>query len=191
MAAGFLRAEPVFCAGKGKAECAKPFLLHIFGPYCTKLMLTTLKLSCKILFNADCTQKSADGQDPAIQTKCYEGTMRSGNHSREPADGASRCVYRICSLMPEQISGRRNLLCKEIRKPRYHGRALDRALMRGRIRGNPGGTAINERLCRPGILNRIPGCFYVQAYAGRSDPCLYDPENILQGANDHENRKIH
>lgn len=82
--------------------------------------------------------------------------MHSENHFREPAGGASRCAYRICSLMPEQISGRRKLLCKEIRKPRYHGRALDGALMRGRLCGKPGGTA-NKEFIRPGILNRIPG----------------------------------
>ena len=97
------------------------------------------------------------------RTKCYEGTMQSENHSREPAGGVSRCAYRICSLMPEQISGRRNLLCKEIRKPRYHGRALDRALMRGRMGGKPGGTASKEFI-RPGILNRIPG-FLIYKYA--------------------------
>ena len=102
--------------------------------------------------------------------------MRSGNHSREPADGASRCVYRICSLMPEQISGRRNLLCKEIRKPRYHGRVLDRALMRGRICGNPGGTAIKLGLFVPEIPKGISGTFVL---------------SLRTGANHYEDSKIH
>ena len=65
--------------------------------------------------------------------------MYSDGHFREPAAGVSRCVSRCAvsylSRLPERAVGRYGM-------HRYQGRTLARVLMRGRSRGNPGGTAI-------------------------------------------------
>ena len=87
--------------------------------------------------------------------------MRSVNHFREPAAGASRCEFRKQSharagLLKAQscVGGSGGL--------RNHSQVLIRVLQSGRSSGNPGGTAIGSDLIVPEIhcINGSPGRYF-------------------------------
>ena len=52
--------------------------------------------------------------------KCYEGIMQFANHFREPAEGVSRCEYKIAVSCPSRFPEEMRIkfipgLCREVR----------------------------------------------------------------------------